>query len=489
MNERKHHLILGAGQIGTALAEVLRTKFSVDVYDPYIEPYNVEPPAWGRYDMIHVAYPYFNDEFIEITKDYYEKTRGTSPKPFVIHSSVPIGTTRRICEEQMKSVAHEAVHSPVRGVHPELRRSLKVFVKYVGYINKEIAEEVAREFSKVMIKTKLVEKPENTEALKLLSTLHYGVDITLMRKIKDYCDEEGLNFDDVYTNPTKTYNQGYKRLNHYQFIRPVLKPDWPKSGPGTGGHCIIENAILLYQTEEELKDLCKFVMSNGKWVDSKEKLYKNREWMWCEYIGKEKTMAQISREIGCSDVTIQNWIKKFNIPKRPTIWTEKEEELLEELAQEMTFKDIYDSKLLGYRTYASIRIHAIKLGISSPYDPGERDEETRKKISCSLRNIDYKDFDGFIETENDRLRNSEQYFAWRRAVLKRDNWVCQAEDCKYCKNKQGKNLSAHYIKPWSLHEELRFKVSNGITYCKDYHYKNCHIELRQGVNNAKMPTN
>lgn len=72
---------------------------------------------------------------------------------------------------------------------------------------------------------------------------------------------------------------------------------------------------------------------------------------------------------------------------------------------------------------------------------------------------------GGITPAQDRARKSLDYKQWRKAVLKKDNYVCR--DC----GKRGGRLQAHHLKPFSLYPELRFSVENGIALCVECHRK------------------
>jgi 5-methylcytosine-specific restriction endonuclease McrA len=61
---------------------------------------------------------------------------------------------------------------------------------------------------------------------------------------------------------------------------------------------------------------------------------------------------------------------------------------------------------------------------------------------------------------------------WRRKVLERDG--CKCRKCGK-RHPDGKGLRAHHVKPWTGAAHLRYRVSNGITYCED-----CHGELHEG---------
>lgn len=61
-------------------------------------------------------------------------------------------------------------------------------------------------------------------------------------------------------------------------------------------------------------------------------------------------------------------------------------------------------------------------------------------------------------------RLSIEYRAWRKAVLKRDDYTCQQCDTL------GGKLVSHHINSFTRHPELRFDVDNGATLCRE-----CHI--------------
>ena len=96
-------------------------------------------------------------------------------------------------------------------------------------------------FEKVGIKIKLVDHPNDTEALKLWSTTQYKRFIELEKEIYEWCGKNKLDFEIVYTDVNETYNKGYKKLGMNHVNRPVLKHIKGK----IGGHCILPNYKLL----------------------------------------------------------------------------------------------------------------------------------------------------------------------------------------------------------------------------------------------------
>ena len=45
--------------------------------------------------------------------------------------------------------------------------------------------------------------------------------------------------------------------------------------------------------------------------------YRNKKWLYRQYIIKGRTMADISTDAGVTPMTIQNWLDKHEIPTRP----------------------------------------------------------------------------------------------------------------------------------------------------------------------------
>ena len=76
---------------------------------------------------------------------------------------------------------------------------------------------------------------------------------------------------------------------------------------------------------------------------------------------------------------------------------------------------------------------------------------------------------GGITPELMKLRNSSIYKIWRETIFLRDGFTCQNPNCEFCNNKPGVYLHAHHIKSFAKYPELRFKIDNGITYCRNYH--------------------
>lgn len=207
------HLIIGAGEIGSALQSI----FSCDIRD-------IKSDLNGEYDILHIAYPYF-DGFIKSVLDYQKLYNA---KYVVVHSTVPVGT----CEI---AGFH---HSPVTGVHPHLKESILTFTKFVSGENSEI---IAKEFRNYGIPAKSIQKQGDSEAGKLFGLLIYGINVLLEKEIYQYCIDNNLDYEVVYKDFVKMYNQGYQKMGMSWAKMYELEH---KQG-GIGGHCVIQNAPSL----------------------------------------------------------------------------------------------------------------------------------------------------------------------------------------------------------------------------------------------------
>lgn len=214
--------ILGNGEVGQAIAKFFPNSKIRDLK---------RKDDFSGIEVLHVCIPW-SDSFVDIVQ---REMRQYRPELVIIHSTVVPGTTRKL--------GKKAVHSPVRGTHPNLHEGVKTFVKYIGADSEEVGLLAQRHLESVGISTKLFPSSVATELGKLLDTTYYGLCIAFHGEMKKLCDELGVNFDDAVIDFNKTYNEGYAKLGMPHVVRPVL---YAPTGP-IGGHCIIPNAELLNQ--------------------------------------------------------------------------------------------------------------------------------------------------------------------------------------------------------------------------------------------------
>lgn len=211
----KSNIVIGLGEIGQAIQQI----FECDGIDKDTK-YEAK-----HYDVMHVCIPFVDDSFFTIVENYKKEF---TPNVVIVHSTVPVGTNKKL----------GSVASPCRGVHPHLKESIMTFVKYFGGKDAVEASEI---FIDKGIKVYVTEDSDTIEAMKLWCTTQYGLNLIMEKFIYKYCLENGLDFNVVYTDCNKTYNEGYLKLGFPQYQKYILQHREGK----IGGHCIMPNLDLI----------------------------------------------------------------------------------------------------------------------------------------------------------------------------------------------------------------------------------------------------
>lgn len=213
----------GMGQVGSALCTALNKGrnivYILDKKDDYA------PPKNGDYDFLHVTIPYHR----HFKEAVWEAIETYQPRYTVIHSTVPVGTTR--------SFGRHTAHSPVRGQHDSLESGVAKFTKYVGASELKTREAVISHFVSSGIKAEGWRKPEDTELMKLMCLSRYLNDLSFYEEAFKIC----RRFDVTplrLIQWTSTYNDGYIDT---KWVRPELT--FPRGI--VGGHCVMPVSKML----------------------------------------------------------------------------------------------------------------------------------------------------------------------------------------------------------------------------------------------------
>lgn len=215
-------LIIGNGQIGQAIKNILSPFHDVHIRD--LKDY----PLTGV-DYLHICYP-DSQSFVNDTKKYVEEYH---PRLTLIHSSIGIGKTHDLGEG--------VVHCPIRGRHPHLTDQIPAFPIFVGGENKENVKEAAEYLAGCNLVCKMVYDSMATEACKILSNVHMGLEIAWRQEVGRIFEYLGLD-QRVYEEWEDSYNEGYRITNNEQLTRPRLRTD------PIGGHCILECTDIIGKT-------------------------------------------------------------------------------------------------------------------------------------------------------------------------------------------------------------------------------------------------
>mgnify|MGYP001582614525 CR=1 FL=1 len=224
-------LIIGFGEVGGALYEILKVKHEVwrkDIGPEYIDPDGStgSEKKTGQVWALHVCLRY-SDNFMQTILGYMG---AHSPRVVDVCTTVPPGTTRRL--------GPTAVHSTTRGLHPNLAESLKTFVKHIGG---PLSRELVPYYGRAGIQCVAYERPETTELAHILYNAAYGVQLMLADEMQQLCRHYGTDYVETVLGYTATGNRGFEKLDHKGKARMLI---WPPGGR-IGGHCVVQGAGLI----------------------------------------------------------------------------------------------------------------------------------------------------------------------------------------------------------------------------------------------------
>jgi UDP-N-acetyl-D-mannosaminuronate dehydrogenase len=230
-------LVIGLGEIGQALFELLKEEDSFTVYGLDLDQTKMRATGQdknklpSKVDTMHVCLPCKTQgKFVDTVAEYAKQFK---PKLIIINSTVPPGTTKKIKQSCTCLVAH----SPVRGVHKSaehMRWEMKRWTKYVGGADEKAAEAARKHFEKMHLKVKTLKSCTETELAKLFETTYRAWMIACFQEMHRISRTSKADFDDVVDFLEDTHRV---RLD-----RPIMFPGF------IGGHCLIPNTELLLQS-------------------------------------------------------------------------------------------------------------------------------------------------------------------------------------------------------------------------------------------------
>jgi UDP-glucose 6-dehydrogenase len=213
-------LVVGIGEVGGALAEVLERSGPVLRHD--LERVDFDCPI----GVMHICIPFVSQtQFVTATLSYIERFR---PELTIINSTVLPGTTRMVGANSRSAVAF----SPVRGKHVRMVEDLLRYVKFVAAADPGAAASMATaHFSRAGLRTRTMSKLEALELAKLAETTYFGVLIGYAQELNRYSERLGVDYSET---------TGF--FEEIDFLPQV------RYYPGfIGGHCVIPNIKLLKQ--------------------------------------------------------------------------------------------------------------------------------------------------------------------------------------------------------------------------------------------------
>ena len=194
---------------------------------------------------------------------------------------------------------------------------------------------------------------------------------------------------------------------------------------------------------------------------------------------KKNTKIKLSKDLGCSVATINNWCNKYDIQTHKNRKKEFEEVKVyfEDQGCELLEEKYYHNKHpMKYRCKCG-NISKIKW---HHFLRGERCKECKRRRFFGELNHKWN----FNKTNEERMsdRKYREYNDWKKNVFTRDDYTCQI--CK----KRGGNLNAHHLDGYDNNHDKRLLIDNGITLCEPCH-KYFHAMFGYGKNTREQFVN
>lgn len=216
-------LIVGLGQIGSVLLEIVKGFYDAEGYD-------IKKPSElpKKVDVLHICFPYA-ENFVDSVIGYMEKT---NPDLVLIESTVLPGTTQKIHE---KLLAIDICHSPVRTrIADGLKWGFYNYTKFIGPVNLQSGLKAEEYYQSLGFKTRICASPLETEFSKLIHLAYFGIILGWNQEMRRIARKHCLSFRDITafleTNTTES---------EFRFPVPVY------DGQPIGGHCVIPGMQLL----------------------------------------------------------------------------------------------------------------------------------------------------------------------------------------------------------------------------------------------------
>jgi UDP-N-acetyl-D-mannosaminuronate dehydrogenase len=237
---KENVLVIGLGEVGQPLYELLKENLSFDVYALDLNKEKMrdigqhESDFPSEIEVMHVCIPCSDKtKFVKTVVDYIHRF---NPKLVIINSTVELGATLDVYKHCGNCLV---AHSPIRGVHKStdyMKKELNRWTKYIGGATPEASEKSRKHFDKLGLKTKILKSCIETELAKLFETTYRAWMIAYFQEMHRISRHIGASFDDVVDFIEDTH---------------CVRHDRPVMFPGViGGHCQIQNTELLMKTYE-----------------------------------------------------------------------------------------------------------------------------------------------------------------------------------------------------------------------------------------------
>lgn len=246
-------LILGMGEVGTAISEIdQKAGCLVKYIDPAKGMSLSEKDKQISFDIVHICVPFKN---IPQFEDVIREAESYCPRAIIINSTIP-----PFFNESRQNAWHEDIlyiHAPIRATHPNMVHDLFEFPRIVApfgftQTNADLLYDRAKNFIReyytetLHMNTILFRNGEESALSKLINTTWYAMQIAFANQIHAICGKNDLDFEYVYTKAMETDKIGrhYFKVNERAITLERIPRPVMVAGK-MGGHCLLPNIELL----------------------------------------------------------------------------------------------------------------------------------------------------------------------------------------------------------------------------------------------------
>ncbi len=177
------------------------------------------------------------------------------------------------------------------------------------------------------------------------------------------------------------------------------------------------------------------------------KKYKDKRWLFEEYVNQKKELSQIAQEYNFKETTMRYWLDKFKIRRKKQysdmIWLCQK--YINEQQSALSVSKICncDIKTVSYwLDKFNIPHHPIGQGRLGKKHTLKGRKNISKGRKNKMKGSDHPNWKGGITSLSKTIRACRESVELRNRCFQRDNYICQT-----C-NKRGIHLNAHHIKPF-----------------------------------------
>jgi len=237
--------IVGNGFVGNALYENFKIKFNTKVYDSLKERSFNSLDEVLSCDIVFVCLPTPMsisegcDCNLEIINNFFTSIKENCKSLFVIKSTVPVGTTKKLCETRKDL---RIIHNPEFLTAANAKKDFENSYRNVIGGNKEDAKILEKFYEHMFPKAKnFLVSSDESEMIKYFANVFLATKVSFFNLVYDVCQNYSSNYENIIDGICSDERIGYSHS----------KVPGPDGDRGFGGTCFPKDINALINTLEQ----------------------------------------------------------------------------------------------------------------------------------------------------------------------------------------------------------------------------------------------